>query len=199
SLVDRFAARTREQVLELELDDSGVAAGLVVFGFLDDQRVLADHDYVADSQFLSGFHLNKTPGSKARSPCLRAGASVAPTCPGRQSVEAWLDATCAGEGTRKTLYSSVSWPILRRNRPSCQPDRLARPVLRPRRAPFPAMPPRWAPPGRRAGRRPPRRLRRQMHSIRGSGLAPGPAPGSAPAMPAVLPGARRPAAGRCAR
>src|SRR5690606_38100913 len=55
-LVDGLAGGTGEQVLELQLNDGGVTAGLVVFGLLDDERVGTDHDHVADAQFLCGFH-----------------------------------------------------------------------------------------------------------------------------------------------
>ncbi|MPM87532.1 hypothetical protein SDC9_134631 [bioreactor metagenome] len=55
-LVDRFRRCAGEQVLELHLHYCSVAAGLVVFGLLDHQRVAADHDDVAGAEFLSGFH-----------------------------------------------------------------------------------------------------------------------------------------------
>ena len=55
-LVDGLGRRIGEQVFEFELDDGGVAATLAVFGFLDDEGIVADHDDVADAEFLSGFH-----------------------------------------------------------------------------------------------------------------------------------------------
>jgi hypothetical protein len=55
-LVDRLGGGAGQQVLELELDHGGAAAGFVVFGFLHDERVIADHDDVAGAEFLGDFH-----------------------------------------------------------------------------------------------------------------------------------------------
>ena len=54
--VDGFAGSPGQQVLQLHLDDGGVAAGLVVLGLLDDERVGTHHDDVAGAEFLCGFH-----------------------------------------------------------------------------------------------------------------------------------------------
>jgi hypothetical protein len=55
-LVDRLGSGAGQQVLELELDDGGTAAALVVFGLLHDERVVADHHDVAGAEFLGDFH-----------------------------------------------------------------------------------------------------------------------------------------------
>jgi len=52
-----FGRRPGQEILQLHLDDSGIAAGLVVFGLLYDQRIIADHNHVASADFLCGFHL----------------------------------------------------------------------------------------------------------------------------------------------
>ena len=42
--------------IHFHLDDRGVAAGFAVFGLEDDHGVVADHEDVANAEFLSGFH-----------------------------------------------------------------------------------------------------------------------------------------------
>ena len=65
---DGFGRGVRQKILHLHLDGGGTAAALGVFSLNDDHRILADHEDVADAQFLCGFHLNKFPVAEFASP-----------------------------------------------------------------------------------------------------------------------------------
>src|SRR5690606_24172312 len=77
-LVNRFAALCGPQSLDFDLYDGRVAARFVVFSFLDDERVAADHHDVAYAQFLCGFHRFKNSGGSSAPPgaTSRAGACL---------------------------------------------------------------------------------------------------------------------------
>src|SRR5215813_9167530 len=54
--IHALGAGARKKIPQLHLDDGRVAAGFVEFRLLHDHRVLADHDHIAGTDFLRGFH-----------------------------------------------------------------------------------------------------------------------------------------------
>ena len=55
--VNGFGSGTGQQVFQFHADFGGRAATFDVFGFLNDHRIVADHEYVAGAQFLCCFHV----------------------------------------------------------------------------------------------------------------------------------------------
>jgi len=54
--VNGFRSGTGQQVFQFHADFGGRATAFDVFGFLNNHRVVADHEYVAGAQFLCCFH-----------------------------------------------------------------------------------------------------------------------------------------------
>ena len=61
SAEDGLGRGVRQKILHLHLDGGGAAAALGVLGLDNNHRILADHEDIADAQFLCGFHLEKVP------------------------------------------------------------------------------------------------------------------------------------------